>query len=356
MSGTRAPDSPTHSPSGQIKQEFDSTATTPGFLAVDEDPNDFSVRGRQTTGHSVLEDDSVHEHGRTYQGYRQDKYFLPNDGEEQDRLDMQHAAIVLTMDGQLGWAPVNNPSNVLDIGAGTGIWALEFARDHPQSTVFGTELSLIQPKDEPPNALPPNCFFVREDAEEDWTLNSTFDYIHLRMMFSCFDDPRKVMTNSFNHLSPGGWIEFQELYMEFQSFDGSSQGTALENWSRLMVAGSVVKGRDLLRIKHYKALLESVGFEDVEERLAPFPCSEWASEPQFKEAGRAVATFLSQSGMEGMSLKLLSAAGLSPVEIRDTIAGAVSDLRNRDIHGYWPFFVIYGRKPHAWEQSIPQPD
>lgn len=33
----------------------------------------------------------------------------------------------------------------LDIGTGTGIWAIDFADEHPETTVIGTDLSPIQP-------------------------------------------------------------------------------------------------------------------------------------------------------------------------------------------------------------------
>lgn len=71
---------------------------------------------------------------------------------------------------------VADPRNVLDIGTGTGIWAKQFARRHPGSTVIGTDLSLIQTQDN----LPPNVTFVREDSEELWVFDHAFDYIHWR--------------------------------------------------------------------------------------------------------------------------------------------------------------------------------
>ena len=34
------------------------------------------------------------------------------------------------MGGKLYWAPVQDPKRILDIGTGTGIWAMEVGRSH----------------------------------------------------------------------------------------------------------------------------------------------------------------------------------------------------------------------------------
>lgn len=48
-----------------------------------------------------------------------------------DGPDLQHA-ISLRLFGGLSLAPISNPEHVLDIGTGTGIWAIEFGRCMPQ--------------------------------------------------------------------------------------------------------------------------------------------------------------------------------------------------------------------------------
>lgn len=94
------------------------------------------------------------------------------------KIDLQHELWLLLMKKRLSWAPLETePRRVLDIGTGTGIWACDYAEAHPTAEVVGTDLSLIQPK-----YSPPNCHFVREDAEEEWVHDSPFDYIHVRMM------------------------------------------------------------------------------------------------------------------------------------------------------------------------------
>ena len=41
-------------------------------------------------------------------------------------LDLQHTISKFLLKGKLGLAPVVNPGRVLDLGTGTGIWAVEF--------------------------------------------------------------------------------------------------------------------------------------------------------------------------------------------------------------------------------------
>ena len=52
---------------------------------------------------------------------------MPNDEQEQDRLDLFHHIFGLFLDGKLYEAPLDKPQRVLDLGTGTGIWAVEFA-------------------------------------------------------------------------------------------------------------------------------------------------------------------------------------------------------------------------------------
>jgi hypothetical protein len=44
-----------------------------------------------------------------------------------DGIDMQHHLWFIALHDQLHLAPINpNPQNVLDMGTGTGIWAIDF--------------------------------------------------------------------------------------------------------------------------------------------------------------------------------------------------------------------------------------
>jgi methylase of polypeptide subunit release factors len=44
------------------------------------------------------------------------------------------------MDGALHLAPLKNPLRILDIGTGTGIWAVDIAEQYSMAEVIGTDL------------------------------------------------------------------------------------------------------------------------------------------------------------------------------------------------------------------------
>lgn len=59
--------------------------------------------------------------------HRLSEYLGPNDEQESDRLDMLHEMLLVMMNRKLFLAPIeSSPGRVLDLGAGTGIWVMDF--------------------------------------------------------------------------------------------------------------------------------------------------------------------------------------------------------------------------------------
>jgi SAM-dependent methyltransferase len=203
-----------------------------GSVAVKDDP-DGSEDVQIPTGASVIEPDSVLDaDGRTYHGYREGKYFLPNDADEQDRLDFLHAQFMMLLDGKLFFAPLADEQlkgRAIDLATGTGIWALDFAEQHPQCKVIGVDLSKIQPD---PSVMMPNCEFIKEDCEETWVYGNKFDYVHLRLVVSCFNDHRVVMRHAFENLKPGGYVTFRK--------GGAFRTNGAEKGACLRVPGTLI--------------------------------------------------------------------------------------------------------------------
>lgn len=52
---------------------------------------------------------------------------------------------MMMLEGRLGIAPVESPANVLDIGTGTGIWAIEYGKSPaPGTRDFPGGLTMIK--------------------------------------------------------------------------------------------------------------------------------------------------------------------------------------------------------------------
>lgn len=65
---------------------------------------------------------------------------------------MHHEIMRSLLDDDLHRAPVGkSPQHILDVGTGTGIWAVDAADLYQTATVTGTDLSPIQPHWVPSN-------------------------------------------------------------------------------------------------------------------------------------------------------------------------------------------------------------
>lgn len=123
------------------------------------------------------------------------------------------------LDGKLYTAPIPKEQTihrVLDVGTGTGIWAIDYADEHPEAHVYGVDLSPIQPA-----SIPPNLTFEIDDLEEPWTFTQKFDFVFSRMLVGGFADWPRFFSQSLEHMNPGGWIELQDICMPVQCDDGT---------------------------------------------------------------------------------------------------------------------------------------
>lgn len=104
------------------------------LILADEDTadsfssDDSSSLYSDTTSITSSIENYTYENGRRYHAYKSGKYYIPNDEKEQDRLDLAHHVWLLTLRGDLYRSPLKEEKlkRALDIGTGTGIWAIEF--------------------------------------------------------------------------------------------------------------------------------------------------------------------------------------------------------------------------------------
>ncbi|KAJ5818158.1 hypothetical protein N7474_003749 [Penicillium riverlandense] len=208
----------------------------------------------------------TYENGRRYHSYREGHYVLPNDDQEQDRQDLLHHVRNLVLNGALFRAPLGeHVQRVLDIGTGTGIWAIDFADSFPSAEVIGTDLSPIQP-----SWIPPNLRFLVDDAESQWLFSATrpFDFIHARDLGGAIADWPRLLRQAREHLRPGGWVELQEFEVTLKCDDESMRlaPTLCEFLGRLHQASEAFHRPMNIAEGHRQRLIEA-GFEEVRDEI-----------------------------------------------------------------------------------------
>ncbi|KAI8281196.1 hypothetical protein K4K60_004385 [Colletotrichum sp. SAR11_57] len=263
------------------------------------------------------------ENGRTYHKLSEGKYILPND---------VHQLWLLTWDDKLCMSPMqDNAKRVLDIGTGTGIWAMEYADLHPETMVTGVDLSPIQP-----DYVPPNCMFEIDDVDKDWRWTIPFDFIFVRHMNSCFKSWEKMLAQAFDHLEPGGYIELQDNAWPILCPDDSMPETsAIARWSSLLVEGCNKIGSSIDVPTRFKQLLEEAGFEAVVEHKRIWPVSPWPAKKKLREAGWWVQAG-SLAGLEASTLAVFTRVlGWTEQDTKDFCEEVREELLNRSVHAYW---------------------
>ncbi|KAI9658880.1 MAG: hypothetical protein M1829_006621 [Trizodia sp. TS-e1964] len=282
------------------------------------------------------------ENGRPYHKYHEGAYYAPNDERESDRLDMQYCILKHLFGDREYFAPLEKPARILDIGTGTGIWAIEMGEHFPDCQIEGTDLSPIQP-----SMVPMNVRFVIDDAAEEWVYPPNhFDYIHTRVLLGCFNDFRDIIHKGFKHCKPGGWMESQEIMTSISCDDGTMLPTwPFAEWAKLVDEAAMNIARPLRIANKLKRWYEEAGFVDVHEEVFKMPCNPWPKDPWYKFIGRLQELNL-LDGIEAFSMALFN-RGLnwSKTEVEVYLINVRKAIQERHVHAYHKVCVVVPSHP-----------
>ncbi|KAG6080762.1 hypothetical protein E4U16_008154 [Claviceps sp. LM84 group G4] len=293
---------------------------------------------------SILEYRQIH--GRTYHSDKfATNYFLPNDDRQLESEELRHHYLTMLLDDQLFLAPLKEDKvhRVLDVGTGSGIWAIEFADRFPNASVIGTDLSPCQPQ-----WVPPNVNFEVDDASLDWTWDANhFDFIHIRYILGGIQDWTALLKEAYRCCAPGGWVQSVEIDGQFCSDDGSTElePILLASYSDLFrEAGKILKRPFFVQEVQQQAFDEA-GFVEQKAIRYKIPIGPWAKDPKLAEVGRVVRATM-ENDLEGYTQMVWHNVLQRPAdEYQVWLATLRKAIRNPKVHSYMIVHIVYGRKP-----------
>ncbi|KAL9080341.1 MAG: hypothetical protein Q9157_000869 [Trypethelium eluteriae] len=326
------------------------------FYADDHDSayDSASLLGDDTDTLASFITDYRYENGRRYHSFRDGAYWGPNDDRQNELVDLAHHMYLITLDGNLHLAPIadgvkGNVHEILDIGTGTGIWAIDMADEYPCARVTGTDLSPIQP-----DFVPPNCSFEIDDVTLEWTFpDDRFDFIHIRELFGCIPDWDFFLQQAWRCLKPGGWVEIVEHSVWPVSEDGDVPANHFYNtWGRTVEGLGERWGKTFCIWRQSREKVIAAGFTDVVERRFKWPIGGWSADPKMRELGMWNQLRM-MDGVEGFMLRILTGPGGMSVQTAQAFLGRMKDElrnpKNQGFQGGHAFYldgsVVYGRKP-----------
>ncbi|EFQ32537.1 methyltransferase domain-containing protein [Colletotrichum graminicola M1.001] len=309
--------------------------------AVDRDHDgDASDAGSDFSSVSVDELPPIRAYGHTYHG--SGRLLMPNDESERARLEIQHQLFKLCLEGSLTATklPKDQPLSILDIGTGTGNWAVEMGEQYPLAKIMGIDISAALL----PTTVPPNVVFEVEDVTNDWARErGSLDFVHVRnLVGGGVPDWRALFQQTYEHLKPGGQIEFSEVRTRFFDLVGNSSDeptapTEEEKDSSMMTACrefevrfaemAAVAGVDFDPIPKIPAILTDVGFEKVGRWSDLVPIQAVGHDEKMVRKGGQFAQML-EYGLENYSLAVFAKGGWDEKGIRDLLQRVHKETRD----------------------------
>ncbi|HKF76629.1 MAG TPA: class I SAM-dependent methyltransferase [Candidatus Dormibacteraeota bacterium] len=198
-------------------------------------------------------------------------YVLPRHPNEVDRLDVLHYALREAV-GANFLTPVTTPTDVLDVGCGTGQWAYDLCAQFPEAFVVGLDLEPSKPN------RPPNYRFIRSNLLQGLPFASDgFDFVHQRLMTSGVPlaSWSAVVRDLVRVTAPGGSVELVEAWPEVEQA-GPSTERLFEMGRRL--ASSHGLDTTAIICRSLDGYLRNAGLIDVARHDVDIPVGEWGGQ------------------------------------------------------------------------------
>jgi ubiquinone/menaquinone biosynthesis C-methylase UbiE len=256
-------------------------------------------------------------------------YALPKDLAEISRLDFQHYIYRCALRGNF-LVPLVEPSTILDVAAGTGIWGKEMAQQFPQARIVGFDLEDFKAS----SSIPANYEFIKGNLLERLPFgDNTFDFVHQRLVLASavpFSRWIAVFQELLRVTSPGGWLELAEVGVEVNPL-----GPLTRQFFEWGIAASRPRGLYAREISNLGRYLAEAGGANVKSRSYDVPMGSWGG-----RIGTMMQTNL-MSAFDGLKA-LYTEDGASEDDFKHLLDQLPDEWRALKSH--MRFFVFWCRK------------
>ncbi|KAF4443113.1 Demethylmenaquinone methyltransferase [Fusarium acutatum] len=278
----------------------------------------------------------------------------PNDEQQLEALDLIHHWLTLMLDDKLFLAPIgDNPQKILDIGTGTGIWAINVADEYPSASVIATDITPTQP-----SFVPPNLEFQIDDAQLEWTFEpESFDFIHIRYLQGTIGDWDRLYGQMYKALKPGGWFQHIEPDLQILSQNPEikvDDEHIFTRWAKIFTqVGETIGCTFDFSNNKLSTLAKDAGFVSITPQTHKIPIGRWPKDKKKKELGTFVGLSFSQALDGFVKLPLCEILKWSPEEMQLFAAEMRKALMNPKTQAFGHVFSVYGQKPERPKESSP---
>jgi len=246
--------------------------------------------------------------GRRYHNLADVTYLFPNDDKEVERLNLQHNLYKFVWKNNFS-SPIHEilksgKAKVLDVGCGAGHWLIEMAKEYPQATFVGIDMSPMFPdvKDTPSNVV-----FLQLNLNDGIPFpNETFDFVFQRFLCNgvVLEKWKFYVKEMIRVTISGGWVEFFEFAFDHNDkelvelIDSGFKAKGINPSPDTCVPKYLEECQELSKV-HYKEIY--------------IPIGDWAG-----PLGTMMATYISMN-IETVKLLLTSAWGVDDEEYDSTV-------------------------------------
>ncbi|KAG8873299.1 hypothetical protein FRB98_009095 [Tulasnella sp. 332] len=305
-------------------------------------------------------------HGRAFTS-QSDDYMLPADDREHSRLDLQHNVLKFHLRSlypyprwveRLLRPDQERQPAVLDIGTGSGRWAVEMALQFPHIEVLG--IDLVPPVLLDIDMIPYNCRFEVDDANLSMAHHKDcFDVVQVRCADQGINDYNGFLYEVAQTIRPHGILIlcmgdgqfFTEDLVPFPVTEPGEEGNSSTTSVKRFTIVSLMAKCFLPPISRW--LHSNPNYENIQLFDYYIPIGAWKQGLDETETWVAEALKIDMMHVFEAFKPLLLTSGFSAEQVDRAVKGATEELRDQTIHAMmrWRYCTAI-RRDSPWHERL----